>query len=238
MLIIDINGTWSEIYIKGEKSKYIISTKGVVKNTKTGLILKLSIGKNGYRFASLWHKNNEYREYLHRLLAKAFILNPDPIHKTQVNHIDGNKLNNNLNNLEWCTLIENVQHAARTGLSCRGSKCSNSIYDDYQIHKVCKLLEENKKSPKDIESITGVSSKNIYKILKYHRWSHISCNYNISNYNKFKQFESRKTLTKEIISKIYELIPKYKSNKKICEIIGIEANQKNSSLISWYRKNK
>ena len=54
---------------------------------------------------------------IHRLVANAFVSNPDPISKTDINHKDGNKLNNNFLNLEWVTKSENMIHAFSTGLN-------------------------------------------------------------------------------------------------------------------------
>lgn len=61
--------------------------------------------------------NKDINIAIHRAVASAFCPNDDPEHKTVVNHIDGNKLNNDASNLEWCTIQENVQHALNTGLA-------------------------------------------------------------------------------------------------------------------------
>ena len=68
----------------------------------------------GYKIVWMNIKGKQKHYYLHRLIAEAFIPNPD--NKPQVNHIDGNKTNNNVENLEWVTSKENVHHAIRTGL--------------------------------------------------------------------------------------------------------------------------
>jgi hypothetical protein len=62
---------------------------------------------------------------LHKLLALVFIPNPDPKHKKYVNHIDGDKTNNDLSNLEWCTASENQKHAYRTGLRKKNTGQAN-----------------------------------------------------------------------------------------------------------------
>ena len=88
---------------------YSVSDLGNVKNNKTGRILKpLEVG-GGYVVVDLWNNHGSKSKKIHRLVAEAFIPNPD--NKPQVNHIDGNKKNNKKDNLEWVTASENVQHA-------------------------------------------------------------------------------------------------------------------------------
>lgn len=72
--------------------------------------------RNGswYWLLTLYYEGVCYGKYLHKLMAEAFI--PNPQNKPQVNHIDGNKINNDISNLEWCTDLENKQHAKENGL--------------------------------------------------------------------------------------------------------------------------
>lgn len=77
------------------------------------------MSNSGYKMIRTQNKD----WYLHRLLAEHFI--PNPENKPQVNHIDGNKLNNSLDNLEWVTQSENMRHAFDTGLAPRNSKIRN-----------------------------------------------------------------------------------------------------------------
>ena len=81
---------------------------------KRGTYLKLGISTSGYYQISAWNKGNQKTFLLHRILAEAFI--PNPENKAEVNHKDGNKLNNSLENLEWVSRSENIRHGIINGL--------------------------------------------------------------------------------------------------------------------------
>lgn len=103
--------------INGFRDYYEISNYGNIRSLH-GLKVKLlhkTIGTNGYYMTALMSINGKRKNCtIHRLVAKAFILNPN--NKPQINHIDGNKLNNYYKNIEWCTQSENMQHAFKNGL--------------------------------------------------------------------------------------------------------------------------
>lgn len=92
---------------------YQISNLGNVYSKKNYKIRK-SFVSNGYLCIYLFKNGKRYRKKIHRLVAEAFIPNPNnlPI----INHIDGNKMNNIVSNLEWCTSKQNTIHAYKTGL--------------------------------------------------------------------------------------------------------------------------
>ena len=107
---------WKDI--KSYRGFYQVSNLGKIKNLKRKeVLLKPYISKQGYLNVKLidpyFKKGNNY--LVHRLVAEAFI--PNPENKPQVNHKDGNKLNNSVDNLEWVTSSENNQHAYNTGLN-------------------------------------------------------------------------------------------------------------------------
>lgn len=101
------------------ESYYQVSDIGRVKRKDTGKILKNNI-RNGYEYVTLCVNGQRKKFYVHRLVAIAFIPNPNLYE--QVNHKDGNKSNNKVSNLEWCTQKENLLHAFRTGLNTPTTK--------------------------------------------------------------------------------------------------------------------
>lgn len=102
---------WKEVV--GSNGEYLVSDCGRLKTAKTGRILKPTL-EGGYERVKLFKMNREKSYRVHRLVAEAFISNPDNL--PQVNHKDGNKRNNRVSNLEWCTAKENLEHAYKNGL--------------------------------------------------------------------------------------------------------------------------
>jgi hypothetical protein len=101
---------WKKIKIKGELSRYSVSDLGRVRNDLTGRLLEQTLNKphKGYLSVVLMFANEKKFYTVHRLVAMAFC--PNPNKKPQVNHEDGDKLNNHATNLNWMTARENVQH--------------------------------------------------------------------------------------------------------------------------------
>lgn len=110
--------------IKDYENQYLISNLGIVISLKRNTILKPQT-YNGYYQIGL-NKNSKLKwKTIHRLVANAFI--PNSNNKPCVNHIDGNKQNNYVDNLEWVTHSENVKHAFKIGLkSSKGENNGNA----------------------------------------------------------------------------------------------------------------
>ena len=147
-------------------NNYFISNDGDILNLNTGRIMKANINKNGYVQADLYKKNKRYKHYVHRLVAKAY-LNAET-DKTEVNHIDCNKLNNNLTNLEYVTHSENLQHAYDTGLinQSKGVEHHNAKLSDSDV----KFIRDNYKvnyTGIQLAKMFNVSRLTIYKVANY-----------------------------------------------------------------------
>ena len=169
------------IYIDGEKSIYKVRSNGDIVSTeyqgrkrKKPHIMQGGIDRDGYHIVALTHNGHKKTFKIHRIVAQYFI--PNPFNKPIVNHKDGNKINNNVFNLEWVTDWENVIHAKDYGLR----QSTNSV--EY-IELVCQLLESNQYSIIEISDITGVNQKTIGKIRRHISWKNVSCKYNIDNFN-------------------------------------------------------
>jgi hypothetical protein len=139
---------WKDI--EGYEGLYQVSNLGRVKSLQSRWerrekVLRINNLEKKYIQLSLHKLGNKKNMYVHRLVAKAFI--PNELNALEVNHKDGNKSNNNVNNLEWCTHLENMRHCFDNNL--RPSS-------DFQKQKMSEI-----KSRAVIDSVTGI----IYKSL-------------------------------------------------------------------------
>lgn len=147
---------WKDI--EGYEGLYQISSLGRVrrikggKGTASGRILK-SFANSGYFFVGLYVNSKQKHIGVHRLVAEAFIPNPD--NKSEVNHINGNKHDNRIVNLEWVTPSENMQHAWRTGLT-KGRTGKNPTEETRK-----KLSEASKRIKGSIYVNNGIENRRI-----------------------------------------------------------------------------
>lgn len=158
----------------GFEGEYEVSNTGSVRSIKRNVVtLAPRYDHCGYIRAALF-KSGKYKSTLvHRLVAEAFI-GPAPSPHHQVNHKDGCKTNNSLDNLEWCTRSENGAHAYRTGLSVprRGSRHGRSKLTEDQIREIREL--DGTATQREIAAKFGVGQPQIYRILSGKRWAHLT----------------------------------------------------------------
>lgn len=109
-----MNEAWRAIY--GYEDRYKISTFGRVFSLSKERMLKPQVINSGYEVVHLYRGGKHTRRIalIHRLVARTFL--PEQSFFIEINHLDGDKLNNHINNLEWCSRLENVRHAKAAGL--------------------------------------------------------------------------------------------------------------------------
>lgn len=140
---------------------YIVTKDGEVYNKRNGHKLKPQINGTGYYRVGIGGK----LYFVHRLVAKMYI--PNPKNKPQVNHKDGNKLNNNVDNLEWVTNRENTLHAIKTGLQPIEEKSKVSKLKRSQV-KFIKSHDEMTR--KELADLFNISENTISDIRNGRTW--------------------------------------------------------------------
>lgn len=167
-------------YIEGYEGQYQVSNKGRVRSVtrkdnlnriRKGKILKLFSDNNkGYLAVDLFGKKKK----VHRLIAQTFI--PNPLNKPQVNHIDGNKVNNEVGNLEWATKEENIQHSFNEGLvSRKGEKNSQSklTAEDVRYIRANYKFRDEKFGSRALAQKFAVHKTTINRIIRGEKWRDI-----------------------------------------------------------------
>lgn len=116
----------------------VISCKGKYGKMFVRLLSKRYDGSGYYDVQLRCNKEKHKHKKIHRLVSETFLMNPE--NKPQVNHIDGDKENNRLDNLEFCTAAENMQHAFKTGLCNKNGKLT-----DYELNQIVEMLNSGSK---------------------------------------------------------------------------------------------
>ncbi len=174
---------WKDI--KGYENLYQASTDGEIYSIISKRILKQfyrgSRPDNKYLVVEL-HKNKEGKTTsVHRIIAETFIPNPNNL--PCVNHKDGNKYNNCVDNLEWCTYSENNYHACRTGLKNipRGTKSKNSklSYDEVADIKKCLILGDLEYGTRPLAEKYGVDHRVIMDIYHNRKYQDVKIPYTL-----------------------------------------------------------
>lgn len=148
--------------IKDFENEYAINDEGIIFSIRNNAILKQTIGPSGYATVVLCKKGFRRTKRVNRLVAETFI--PNPENKSSVNHLDGNKLNNNMSNLEWSTPLENIEHAYALGLiKNQGVTASNSKFTQEHIDMIRERIN-NGESCLELANELGVNKSTISRI--------------------------------------------------------------------------
>lgn len=156
---------------------YACNNNGIIINVRTGRMLSASYNKKGYLQICL----SEKKVYLiHRIVAICFLPNDD--FSLEVNHIDGNKTNNSVSNLEWCTKTENIAHAVANNLwktdkqkaAAIGERNTQNVLSESEVLLI-REIHNNGYTPRAIwEKFSNkISRTTVYDIINRKSWNHI-----------------------------------------------------------------
>lgn len=186
---------------------YAVSNKGRVMNLKTGRVLKPIITPLGYAVVALSNGNGKSKQIMvHRLVAQAFIPNSDNLF--QINHIDEDKTNNDVTNLEWCTASENRVHSNHQ-YSCK----INQLSLDGKFIKEWESAHEIQRELGFAHNYIIAVCKNKFKQAYGFKWRYAD------GLNQQKQNRPVAALTKD-----GEFIAEYKSAAEASRCLKIKGN--------------
>lgn len=194
-------------------SDYIADSIGKIYSLKSNRYLSGWIGTGGYPCVVLTDDEGKLHQLkVHRVLAFAYLKNDDPDNKDQVNHIDGDKENNNISNLEWCTPQENSQHAVDMKLKppvyyhediklpdesdlihdWREPKSYLDVTED-DVHIICQHLQDGYRVC-DVSSMLAVDRRFVQALRDNEKrpWFHITSLYDFSKLRRKRQMSPEK----------------------------------------------
>jgi hypothetical protein len=183
MNIVDEN--WLDV--KGYLGVYQVSDYGRIKSLdrfsphvcggesfRKGRILKAGKDGHGYLQVCLCFNRDKKTAWIHQLVAQAFL--GDRPQDCVINHIDGERTNNRLNNLEYCTRSENCQHAFAMGLNIavKGSDHYRAKLTELQVLEICRLYDAGGVTHRELAQRYGVCHRSIGLVIRNLSWKHIS----------------------------------------------------------------
>lgn len=157
--------------VVGYEGLYSISPEGKVWSYRTQKFLKPLLNNKGYWYVQFWVNNKHKVCLLHRLIAATFIPNPNNL--PEVNHKDAVKTNNSIDNLEWCTHRQNMEHCFKNNLrvAAVGERASRSKLKEWQVLEI----RANYKRGLGVKmgKEYGVGADVISEIMNRKIWKHI-----------------------------------------------------------------
>jgi hypothetical protein len=186
----------------------IITSNGSVWSLLSNDWMSTSLDRRGYERVNLFNRitKKHMTIRIHRLVAKMFI--PNPENKPQVNHIDGNKQNNTVSNLEWCTNLENAKHSRENGLMPH-----NKLTEE-NVHLICKRLTQGI-GVGEICRLYGFPYTAVWAISARRNWTHISDNYILPAIKKMA------FIPRSEIVNVCRMLSEHKSSEFIAKIYGV-----------------
>lgn len=157
------------------KFNYYVTNTGKVWSQISHKEMIPIIDKDGYLRVRLTLNSGKRRNFpVHCLVLMMFapVIN---MMSLQVNHIDGNKFNNNIDNLEWCTSQENISHAVKLGLRYdKGEQNNSHKLSNSDVLKIREMCSNHEDTQRNISKLYGVHEDTIYKISSGKSWKHLN----------------------------------------------------------------
>jgi hypothetical protein len=227
---------FKKIKINMCETNYVISSKGAVINDTTGKTLTPFIAGKGYYYVHLSILGKKMNRSVHRLVAKAFIDNPNNL--PVVNHKFGTpvgKLINEVWNLEWVTYSRNNIHAYDNKLNTHiGIHSHFNKYPEHIIHSICKEIELGTRL-RDISTQQHIAFHLVSDIYYRFRWRVFSKNYKFVNNDILY---SRYTNMKDLRNNIWYYLFDNRTNEEIINILKLDNVRYIENTIDYYRKLK
>ena len=163
----------------GIETDYLISDSGLVYSLKNNKYVKPQKNHRGYLRVGIYINGKAYRVSIHKMVINTF--GPQQKENQQVDHKDGNKENNDIDNLEWVSPSENIRRAFKLGLKSafKGETHAASVYTDKFIDEMCKSISEGM-SISEASRKFNFQRSYIYSIISGKNWAHISSKYDFT----------------------------------------------------------
>lgn len=192
-------------------SHLVVYSDGRIFSKKSKKFLTQQVNSNGYYLVSV----SKSYERVHRLVMETF-REGDPKYGLDVNHIDGDKANNDLSNLEWCTRQENLLHAREVGLNnCYLDGHHAATFTNLDIHSICKAMQEGQRNC-DIAKQHGCSKDLISEIRTGRSWTDISKQYSF-------EVKRNERISKETVQYVASLMLEGCSYREIEYLSGVRS---------------
>ena len=198
---------------------HLVSNYGRVYDYRKEEICILHPDSKGYLYIIAAYNGHKRYPRVHRIVLSSFNYVPgcEDSYAMLVNHIDGNKMNNHISNLEWADYSGNAKHAYATGLinNKQGEDRVNSKITNDQARQICELLQ-NGMGITDISNTTGINRNTVQSIYSHKAWNSISCEY------EFPEHKISLLTQDDVIN--------------ICELLANTNKNDNESYNDYYRR--